>query len=128
MINYSRRQLLFHATDQCNPKLLQRIAEHFHVGNSRACHFALFYAYGIQGKDMRKIVRMTPTQSHAIFMFFEPKQMMKATSLAAEHGISFNELCKRAILQVVKLIEDRTLRIDDPKVREFFREPAGVSV
>ena len=121
MITYSRRQLVFRAADKCNPKLLQRIAEHFHIGNSRACHFALFYVYGIEGKDMRKIIRMTPVESHAIFMFFEPKQMIKATAMAEDQGISFNELCKRAILEVVNLIEDKKLRLEDPKIVQFFK-------
>ena len=122
MIEYSKRQVRFQATDKCNPHNLQRIADRFKVGNSRACHFALFYVYGIKGKELKPIIRYEPLESRAIFLYFEPNQMTRAESLAVELGISFSELCKRAIYLVSGLIENHKLRMDDPKVKEFFPE------
>ena len=122
MIEYSKRQVRFQATDKCNPQNLQRIAKRFGCGNSRACHFALFYVYGLKCKELKPIIRNEPLESHAIFLYFEPQQMTKAESRAVELGITFSELCKRAIYLVSGLIENYKLRMDDPKVKEFFPE------
>lgn len=122
MIQYSIRQIRFLASDECNPKNLQTIANKFKVGNSRACHFALYYVYGLNGKDIKAVPRHSPNQSYSLFLYFEPQQMTKAESMAQSLGISFSELCKRAISSVSNMIETNKLKDTDSKVSQFFQE------
>lgn len=122
MIKYSIRQIRFLSSDDCNPRNLQIIASKFKIGNSRACHFALYYVYGLNGKDIKAVPRHSPNQSHSLFLYFEPQQMTKAESMAKSLGISFSELCKRAISTISNMIETDKLKNSDFKVNQFFQE------
>jgi len=111
-----------HFRDEFNPKKLQFIAQHFQVGNSRACAFCLYYIYDLQSFMVGKISREHSTASKTIFMHFTQGQINKANKKAASYGISFGELCKRAILEVSTLIEKEKMEPYHPKVLEFFKD------
>jgi|LNAP01.1.fsa_nt_gb hypothetical protein len=120
-IQYSIRQLRFKPSDNYNPVNLKFIAEHFKVGNARACMFALFYVYGLEGHEIPKNKIEKTTEAHNLSLFFKPQQLTKAEALAASYGISLLELCKRAILEVANLIRRDEIKGYEPRVLKFFQ-------
>lgn len=120
-IQYSIRQLRFKNSDNYNPANLKFIAENFKVGNARACMFALFYVYGLEGHDIPKNRIEKTTEAHNICLYFKPQQLVKAESLATSYGISLLELCKRAILEVFNKLKKDEIKGYEPRVLKFFQ-------
>lgn len=120
-ILYSIRQLRFKPSDKYNPANLKRIAEHFKIGNARACMFALYYVYGLEGHEVPKNNIQKTTEAHNLSLYFKPQQLTKAEALAASYGISLLELCKRAILEVSALIDADRIEGYEPRVLKFFQ-------
>lgn len=120
-INYSIRQLRFKPNDSYNPSNLKRIAEHFQIGNARACMFALFFIYGLEGHEVPKNIIHKTTEAHNLSLYFKPHQLTKAEGTAASYGISLLELCKRAILEVSDLIINEKIEPYEPRVLKFFQ-------
>ena len=120
-IIYSIRQLRFKTSDNYNPANLKRIAEHFQVGNARACMFSIFYVYGLEGHDIPKNRIERTHEAHNLTLYFKPPQLTKAESMASSYGISLLELCKRAILEVSNLISKGEIEGYEPMVLQFFK-------
>jgi hypothetical protein len=120
-ILYSIRQLRFKPSDNYNPGNLKYVAEHFKVGNARACMFSLFYVYGLEGHEIPKNKIEKTTEAHNLSLFFKPQQLVKAEALATSYGISLLELCKRAILEVSNLIKQDQIKGYEPRVLKFFQ-------
>ena len=120
-ILYSIRQLRFKTSDNYNPANLKRIAEHFKVGNARACMFSIYYVYGLEGHDIPKNRIEKTNEAHNLSLYFKPQQLTKAESMASSYGISLLELCKRAILEVSNLIYKGEIEGYEPKVLKFFK-------
>lgn len=121
MIDYSVRQISFLSSDDYNPAKLQAIAEHFQIGNSRACLFCLYYVYGLEGYHGPKWTVDSPKIVKTIFLPFQPQQLTKAEATAKGLGINLGELCKRAIYEVSKQFECGKLDSYHPRVKEFFK-------
>ena len=115
-----RRQVFFKDGDESNPKSLNVIASRFRITSSKACHFALFYVYGLEGKRTKNLARHSPKVCRNVFLYFEESQTTAIDELIHRMGISFSELCKRAISTISHMIENYKLRMDDPKVLNFF--------
>ena len=120
-IIYSIRQLRFKTSDNYNPANLKRIAEHFQVGNARACMFSIFYVYGLEGHAIPKNRIERTHEAHNLTLYFKPQQLTKAESMASSYGISLLELCKRAILEVSNLISKGEIEGYEPMVLQFFK-------
>lgn len=121
MIDFSIRQITFLPSDDYNPAKLQAIAEHFQIGNSRACLFCLHFMYGLEGYSGPKWTAGNPKQVRSVFLHFKPQQLTKAEAMAKGLGINLGELCKRAIYEVSRQLEDGKIDQYHPKVVTFFK-------
>lgn len=121
MIEYSVRQISFLSSDEYNPAKLQAIAKHFQIGNSRACLFCLQYVYGLESYKGPKWTAEEPKTVKSVFLPFQPQQLVKAESMAKSLGINLGELCKRAIYETSKQLEEGKLDTYHPRVTKFFQ-------
>ena len=119
-IQYSIRQIHFKDDDTFNPEKLQRIAQHFKVGNSRACQFCLFFIYDLESHHEELHMTENPRTVKKLFLTFKPQQLTKAEAHAASFGTNLGELCKRAIFEVSQLMETNKFEEYHPKVLKFF--------
>ena len=121
MIDYSVRQISFLTSDDYNPAKLQAIAKHFQIGNSRACLFCLAYIYDLEGYKGPKWTAGEPKTVKSVFLPFRPQQLTKAEAVAKGLGINLGELCKRAIYETSKQMENGKLNPYHPRVIKFFK-------
>lgn len=120
-IKYSLRQIHFKEDDKFNPENLQKIAQHFRVGNSRACQFCLFFVYDLEShQEVFNYMTESPKLVKKLFLAFKPQQLTKAEAKAHNLGINLGELCKRAILEVADLMDTGEFEDYHPKVLKFF--------
>ncbi|QNP48355.1 hypothetical protein [Diaphorobacter aerolatus] len=117
-----RKQVIFGSPENHSSRELFKIASHFNVSNARACHFALYWLYKIEGIALVQEHNWVAKPSGAIFLRFTQEEDEKIQELMTKYSISFHELVKRVIEVVSKKIQDNKITHTDSKVVYFFNK------